>query len=101
MIEDYDSLIEDTEKKVNKLTLEYTMKKRMKEKLEKELKVKQNKFDKTKDLLDVLEQVRLLLQRTSVYAREQIKQQIEMLVTHCLQFVFGPSIEFEIELRRN
>ncbi|MGI6425979.1 MAG: ATPase [Tepidanaerobacteraceae bacterium] len=98
MIEDYDSLIEDTEKKVNKLTLEYTMKKRMKEKLEKELKVKQNKFDKTKDLLDVLEQVRLLLQRTSVYAREQIKQQIEMLVTHCLQFVFGPSIEFEIEL---
>ena len=42
--------------------------------------------------------MRILLQRVSEYAREQVKQQIEMLVTHCLQFVFGPNIEFKIEL---
>jgi DNA repair exonuclease SbcCD ATPase subunit len=95
---EFDKSIDNIEKYTQQLMLEYAMKKNVKEKLEKDLAAKQNQLGQTANLIDILEQVRLLLQRTSEYAREQIKQQIEMLVTHCLQFVFGPNLEFEIEL---
>jgi DNA repair exonuclease SbcCD ATPase subunit len=98
MTEDFDGAIANIEKCTQQLIVEYAMKKSIKEKLEKDLFVKTNALDQTTDFIDILEQVRFLLQRTSEYAREQIKQQIEMLVSHCLQFVFGPNIEFEIEL---
>jgi DNA repair exonuclease SbcCD ATPase subunit len=48
--------------------------------------------------IDVLEQVRVLLQKTSDYAREQSRQKIESLVTNCLQYIFDSSIEFRIEM---
>jgi len=95
---EFDKSIEEIEKHTQQLMVEYAMKKNIKEKLEKDLNAKQNELEEVANLIDVLEQVRLLLQRASEYAREQIKQQIEMLVTHCLQFVFGPNLEFEIEL---
>jgi DNA repair exonuclease SbcCD ATPase subunit len=98
MTEDFDGAIANIEKCTQQLIVEYAMKKSIKEKLERDLFVKTNALDQTTDFIDILEQVRFLLQRTSEYAREQIKQQIEMLVSHCLQFVFGPNIEFEIEL---
>lgn len=80
------------------MTIKYTMKKNIKKRLEKKLRQKSEEMTEIKDIIDTLEQVRILLQRTSEYARKQIKQQIELLVTHCLQFVFGPNIEFSIEL---
>ncbi|HHY70407.1 MAG TPA: ATPase [Thermoanaerobacterales bacterium] len=98
MTHDFDGAIIDIEKHTQQLIVEYVMKKSIKEKLEKDLIVKESELEQIADLIDILEQVRFLLQRTSEYAREQIKQQIEMLVTHCLQFVFGPNLEFEIEL---
>lgn len=98
MIEDIDRIIATIEKYTQQLIIEYSVKKSIKEKLENELTIKQNELEQATNLIDILEQVRFLLQRTSEYAREQIKQQIEMLVTHCLQFVFGPNLEFEIEL---
>jgi len=48
--------------------------------------------------IDVLEKVRLLLQKVSEYAREQSRVQIESLVTHCLQYIFDSNIEFKIEI---
>lgn len=45
-----------------------------------------------------LEKVRLLLQKSADYARQQSKEQLEMLVTNALQYVFGPSFRFSIEL---
>jgi len=48
--------------------------------------------------LELLEQVKAVLQSTSEYAREQAKQQIELLVSHALQYVFGSEIEFSIKL---
>ena len=48
--------------------------------------------------VELLEKVILLFQKTSEYAREQSKLQIQNLVTKCLQFVFDSTIEFEIEL---
>jgi len=90
--------IDAMEKYIQQLTVEYATKKNLRERLEGELTHKAKEMEAVVDYIDVLEQVRILLQRTSEYAREQIKQQIEMLVTHCLQFVFGPNLEFAIEL---
>lgn len=48
--------------------------------------------------IQLLEKVSILLQRTSDYARLQATNQIESLVTKCLQFVFTSNIHFKIEL---
>lgn len=48
--------------------------------------------------IDLLEKVTILFQKTSEYARQQAKRQIETLVTKCLQYVFENNIEFVIEL---
>lgn len=48
--------------------------------------------------IDLLEKVNILLQKTSEFAREQAKTQIEILVTNCLQYVFESNIEFKIEI---
>lgn len=97
-MEDLDKTIASIEKSLQKLEIDYNMKKNLKNRLKQELKDKKAKHASIEDNIDILEQVRLLLQHASEYAREQIKQQIEMLVTHCLQFVFGSNIEFSIEL---
>lgn len=46
----------------------------------------------------LLEQVMILFQKTSEYARNQAKDQIENLVTKCLQYIFETNIEFQIEI---
>ena len=48
--------------------------------------------------IELLEKVNILLQKTSEFAREQAKTQIEILVTNCLQYVFESNIEFKIEI---
>ena len=48
--------------------------------------------------LELLDKVTILFQKTSEFAREQAKVQIESLVTKCLQFVFETEIEFLIEI---
>jgi DNA repair exonuclease SbcCD ATPase subunit len=97
-MEKMDSVLSALEDKAAKLDLELAMKKNIKLKLENDLATKNKELDRLSGYIDVLEQVRILLQKASEYAREQIRQQIEMLVTHCLQFVFGSNIEFCIEL---
>ncbi|MCI5642823.1 MAG: ATPase [Peptoniphilus sp.] len=47
---------------------------------------------------DILTKVSVLFQKTSEFAREQSKRQIEDTVTKCLQFIFETDIEFLIEL---
>ncbi len=47
---------------------------------------------------EILTQVSLLFQKTSEFAREQSKRQIEDTVTKCLQFILETDIEFLIEL---
>lgn len=48
--------------------------------------------------LDLLDKVNILLQKTSEFAREQAKKQVELLVTKCLQFIFESNIQFLIEI---
>lgn len=47
---------------------------------------------------EVLEKVKQLFHWSAEHARLQAKQQLETLVTNALQYVFGPSFRFEIEL---
>lgn len=56
---------------------------------------KVREIEKEKEKLD---KVRLLLQKSANFARNQSKEQIQMLVQNALQYVFGSSFRFEIEL---
>ena len=47
---------------------------------------------------DLLDKVRILFQLSSDHARTQAKTQLETLVTNALQYVFGSTFRFEIEL---
>lgn len=48
--------------------------------------------------LELLNKVSILFQKTSEFARQQAKIQVESLVTKCLQFIFDSDIEFLIEI---
>ena len=48
--------------------------------------------------VDLLERVVILFQKTSEFARNQAKSQIENLVTKCLQFVFESNVKFSIDI---
>ncbi|MBC7087303.1 MAG: ATPase [Tissierellales bacterium] len=63
----------------------------MKEKTSKEL-------EKCELDLKVLEEVLILFNKTSEYARLQAKKQIELIVTKCLQYIFESDVKFEIEI---
>lgn len=65
-----------------------------KKKIEVQLKEAQNS-------IDIFEQVRILLQKTSDYAREQARQRIESLVTNCIQYIFDSNMEFKIEMNES
>lgn len=62
--------------------------------------INQNKEElkKVEEEIDLLNKVNILLQKTSEFAREQAKKQIESLVTKCLQYIFESDTEFIIEI---
>ncbi|KYO65742.1 ATPase [Thermovenabulum gondwanense] len=90
--------IEILEQNYQKLFLDYTVKKNIKEQLENEKNKTLKEYNEIKEREDILQQVRILLQKTAEFSREQVKQQIEILVTNCLQYVFGSNIEFKISI---
>lgn len=69
-----------------------------KEKLVEQLNDNRAKIKEMTIEIEKLEKVTILFQKTSVFAREQAKKQIETLVTKCLQYVFESDIEFVIEI---
>lgn len=69
-----------------------------KEKILEEINNNKDKINNIQSEVDLIEKVSLLLQRTSEFARNQAKVQIESLTTNCLQFIFENNIEFEIEI---
>ena len=50
------------------------------------------------DYEEILSKVVVLFQKTSKHGRSQAKEQIEDIVTKCLQFIFETDIEFSIRL---
>lgn len=69
-----------------------------KEIIEEQIKTKSKKSLDIAEELELLSKVGALLHKTSEYAREQAKFQIESLVTKCLQYVFETDIEFLVEI---
>lgn len=74
------------------------MNKGRKQQLQEQMENIEESSGKIKEKLDIFEQVRLLLQKTSDYAREQSRVRIESFVTNCLQYIFESNIEFRIEI---
>ncbi|MCQ4921731.1 ATPase [Tissierella carlieri] len=68
------------------------------DKIKEQLKVQKDALQNIEYELDLLSKVNILFQKTSEFAREQAKSQIESLVTKCLQFIFESDIEFLIEI---
>ena len=66
--------------------------------LEKQLEEQKASLETLATKMDTYQKVIILLQKTSDYARSQMKQTIEYIVTNALQVVFGQDIRFEIEL---
>lgn len=48
--------------------------------------------------LEILGQVKALLQETSTFAREQARRRIEGMVTDALQYTFGSDLEFKVRV---
>ncbi|NBI07923.1 ATPase [Senegalia massiliensis] len=83
---------------IKKLRDIYSSEKGKKDAIEQEILDKTTKISTLDNDIDVLEKTNILLQRTSEYAREQSKYQIENLVTNCLQYIFDENMEFKIEI---
>ena len=66
--------------------------------LQKRLNMLVNEKQNYEEELDILEKARLLLAESSRYAKEEVKAQIEVLITSGLQYVFEKDIRFEIQL---
>jgi len=58
-------------------------------------------LERSEARVQLLQDVRAVLQRASEFAREQARVQVEMLVTSMLQFVFGSDIEFHISVEES
>lgn len=68
------------------------------DKIMEQLETLKTKSQNIEDNLELLTKVSYLFQRTSLFAREQAKKQVESLVTKCLQFIFETNIQFKVEI---
>ncbi len=68
------------------------------DKIKEQLTIQEEMLKKIEAELDLLSKVSILFQKTSEFAREQAKSQIESLVTKCLQYIFESDIEFLVEI---
>lgn len=90
--------IEELNKKIDSLKSYVSRQEGRKEKLIERLEESNEELNNVNRVTELLEQVTILFQKTSVFAREQAKVQIESLVTKCLQYVFNTNIKFVIEI---
>ncbi|NLW22345.1 MAG: ATPase [Tissierellia bacterium] len=94
MIHDYEEL----EKHISKVSHFISKEQGKREKILEQIGEIEKSIIDIQNKIDLLEKVSILLQKTSEYARNQAKVQIESLVTNCLQYIFENNIEFEIEI---
>ncbi|KXZ40590.1 hypothetical protein SAMN05661008_00712 [Alkalithermobacter thermoalcaliphilus JW-YL-7 = DSM 7308] len=72
-------------------------KRALKNKLSEDIKSAQEEIDSLKKKEEIFVKSKMLLEQSSIYAREQIKVRFEVMVTNALQFITGENIEFKIE----
>ncbi|MBE6081691.1 MULTISPECIES: ATPase [Tissierellales] len=92
------SNLEDLNKNIDNLKRLYSKESGKKEKILEQMEKVKKEINEIDSKIDLLEEVNLLLQKTSEFAREQSKKQIETLVTNCLQYVFENDMEFNIDI---
>lgn len=68
------------------------------DKMKEQLNINKENLKQIEQEIELLNKVSILFQKTSEFAREQAKTQIESLVTKCLQFIFDSNIQFIIEI---
>lgn len=90
--------IKELDKEIGKLKEFVSRNEGMRDKLIEKLDSKKEKLNDLDKNTELLEQVTILFQKTSVFARDQAKVQIESLVTKCLQYIFNSDIRFVIEI---
>jgi DNA repair exonuclease SbcCD ATPase subunit len=97
MIKDYKEL-EDTLLKLKSfISKEQGKRERIQEQIEENKKM----IKEISEQIELNEKVSILLQKTSEFARNQAKSQIESLVTNCLQYIFENNIELKIEIEES
>ncbi|MCX7711074.1 MAG: ATPase [Clostridia bacterium] len=95
---DYGLELKRLKSKYDNLKMHYYNEKGKRDQLLKQRSELELVLSRTLNHIDVLEKVRILLQKVSEYAREQSRHQIESLVTNCLQYIFDSNIEFRVEI---
>ncbi len=75
-------------------------KKTLKAKIEEDMLHIKKEMENLKEEEDTFTKAKLLLEESSMFAREQIKYQFEVMVTNALQFITGESVEFKIEFEQ-
>ncbi|MDQ0416929.1 DNA repair exonuclease SbcCD ATPase subunit [Croceifilum oryzae] len=95
---DTDFSLEALEKIVGKYETEWSERKGKQDLLLEQLHEVEKDWQLYQEEKELLDQVRILFQKASDYARQQAKAQLELLVTRALQMVFGPAFSFVIEL---
>lgn len=90
--------IDYLETEINKLQEFIAREEGKRDKLVEQLKGHEANLQKSILEIELLDKVTLVFQKTSEFAREQAKIQIETLVTKCLQYIFESSINFIIDL---
>ena len=90
----------ELDNKINMLKNYFSRESGKRDKVSEQIQINKAKISKINENIELLENVNILLQKTSEYGREQAKKQIEIIVTNCLQYVFDSNIEFIIELEQ-
>lgn len=94
MIKTYDDLIKYLSDIENFISREQGKREKVLEQIDEN----KNQIKSIQSEIELLEKVSILFQKTSEFARNQAKLQIESLVTNCLQYIFENNIEFKIEI---
>lgn len=95
----FDTVINMIENQLNEEFKEYHIKEAMMLNLKKNKDEEEEKLKTLELEIDKLRRVKILLQKTSQFAREQSKKQMEYLITQCLQYIFDSKMEFFIDIK--
>ncbi len=89
---------EDLEQNISRINSFISKEQGKKEKVLEQIEESKKAIDKIQSQIELLEKVNILFQKTSEFAREQARSQVESLVTNCLQYIFENNTEFKIEI---
>lgn len=91
-------MLANLKEEIKKIERKIIEKESLKKSVEERLQNKIVEKIKITDEIELLESVNILLQKTSNFAREQSKNQIEELTTNCIQFIFENQSKFIVEI---